>query len=266
MAASHTDYLIAFIARLKTSHHKRFEEPTIMVGFWKFLKMCLRKYFPTTSFLQLLKAPILLLRSVTMGIKNFLSHVKNHLLSLVYIPTHSSTTLNCRNTRCLCMTLNYNPLSGCMTLNCPPSVHNDKLQMDNTTHDAFSSIMNGASPDATMYGAYSSTNGTSTWNTPELDQVSSMDCFQTHDSLITPESPRTHSPSPCNSLEEGASITDVPDSADSTPRTDTQVGTTQVRTDSLTYDSLVTALSRLSLAPDPYQDHQWSLLDPIDGW
>jgi len=175
-----------------------------------------------------------------MGIKNFLSHVKNCLLSLVYVPTCSSMTLNCRNTQHPCTTLNYNPLSSCMTLNCPPSVHNDKLQTDDTTHDAFSGIMNGASPDATMYGAYSSMNSTSTRNTPELDQASSTDSFQTHDSLVTPESPRTHSPSPCDSLEEGASITDV------------LVGTTQVRTDSLTYDSLVTALSRLSLAPDPY--------------
>jgi len=44
----------------------------------------------------------------------------------------------------------------------PTSMHDDKLQMDDTTHDAFSSITNGASPNDTMYRAFSSMNGTST--------------------------------------------------------------------------------------------------------
>jgi len=78
-------------------------------------------------------------------------------------------------------------------------------------------------------------------NCPDLDPSSSTDSTQTHDSLVTPESPH-YLPSPCESLEEGI----------------TQAGTTQDRTDLLAYDSLVTTLSRLSLAPnpDPLLDHQ----------
>src|SRR6266850_242431 len=119
-------------------------------------------------------------------------------------------------------------------------------------HDAFSSITNGASPDNAMYGASGSMNSTSTQTTPELIRSSSTDSFQTHDSLVTPESPRTYLPSPCESLEGGASTTQVNDSTE-------DVQDTQVGTDLLAYDSLVTALSQLSLEPpslDPYQDHQ----------
>ena len=90
---------------------------------------------------------------------------------------------------------------------------------------------------------------------PDLDPSSSMDSLQTHDSLVTPESPH-YSPSPTESLEEGTT-------QDSTQVGVTQVGTndfvTQIRTnDSLTYDSLITALSWLSLEPDPdpLSDHQ----------
>src|SRR6266850_4771698 len=83
---------------------------------------------------------------------------------------------------------------------------------------------------------------------PDLDPLSSIDSTQTHDSLATPESPH-HLPSPAESLEEG------------TTEGVTQVRTndlaTQVRTnDSLAYDSLVTALSWLSLEPNP---------DPLSG-
>src|SRR6267142_1045224 len=92
--------------------------------------------------------------------------------------------------------------------------------------------------DNTMYCASRQT------TCPDLDPSTSMDSLQTHDSLATPESPR-HSPSPCDSLEEG--ITQArPNDQD-----------TQVRTDSLAYDSLVTALLWLSLEPelDPLSDH-----------
>jgi len=55
-------------------------------------------------------------------------------------------------------------------------------------------------------------------------------------------------PSPIGSLEEGSTN----DSAKMAQVTqDTQVRVTQVGTDSLAYDSLVTALLRLSLEPDP---------------
>jgi len=189
-----------------------------------------------------------LLQSIT-GIKDFLSHVKNRLSSIVHmhdiklpiVRTCSNTTLNCRK-----------QTSGCMMLNCPPSVHDDKLQTDGTTHGTCSSTRNGASPDDAMYGAIGSMNGTSTQTTPELIRSPSTDSFQTHDSLATPESPRTHLPSPWESLEEGTE-----DAVTQVRTNDTE---TQVRTDdSLAYDSLVTALSRLSLEPPhpgSLSDHQ----------
>jgi len=86
-------------------------------------------------------------------------------------------------------------------------------------------------------------------NCPDLDLSSSMDSLQTHDSLVTPESPR-YSPSPHDSLEEGtkhtAHVTQVSNRQD----------ITQVGTDSLAYDSLITTLSWLSLEPglDPLSD------------
>src|SRR6266850_4952163 len=82
---------------------------------------------------------------------------------------------------------------------------------------------------------------------PDLDPSSSTDSLQTHDSLVTPESP-PHLPSPIGSLEEGSTN----DSAEMAQVTeDIQVGTTQVGTDLLAYDSLVTTLLRLSLKPRP---------------
>jgi len=86
-----------------------------------------------------------------------------------------------------------------------------------------------------------------------------MDSTQTHDSLVTPESP--HLPSPAESLEEGTTegVTQV-NADDSVTQDATHVAeVTQVRTDdSLAYDSLVTTLSQLSLKsdPDPLSDHQ----------
>src|SRR6266850_2312299 len=173
------------------------------------------------------------LRSVTTGIKNFLSCVKTNISSL--LSSHSSCSLSQepklqRHNLRYEAKLHKGSSSGCMTLNCPPhcsvlpehSSHahgpRDCLRTDDTTYCA--------SPGM-----------------PDLDPSSSTDSTQTHDSLATPESPPYLS-SPAESLEEGMEEAPV----------------TQVRiNDSLTYDSLVTALSRLSLeppAPDPYQDHQ----------
>src|SRR6266850_8060236 len=106
-------------------------------------------------------------------------------------------------------------------------------------------------------------------NCPDLDPSSSTDSLQTHDSLVTPESPH-YLPSPIESLKEGTTqgqgVTQVRanDSAIQDVTYITEV--TQVRTDdSLAYDSLITALSWLSLEPDPdpLSDHQRSLLDLI---
>jgi len=171
----------------------------------------------------------------------------------VHVVKLQTTTEHTQVSTSGCMMLNCPP-SGCMTLNCPQSMHDAKLQTDDTTHDAFSSITNSASPDDTMYGAFGSTKGTSTRTTPELDRSSSTDSFQTHDSLVTPESPRTYLPSPCESLEEGTMEPIQANDQDTSPNA---LGTvTQVGTDLLAYDSLVTTLSQLSLeppAPDPYQ-------------
>src|SRR6267142_614141 len=100
-------------------------------------------------------------------------------------------SLNCQDTTVHVIKLQTATDTGSM------SVHNDKLQMDDTTHVAFRGSTNGASPDDTMYGAFGSTNGTSIL---ELDPLSSMDSTQTHHSPITPKSPRTYLPSPCDSI------------------------------------------------------------------
>src|SRR6266850_7063437 len=178
---------------------------------------------------------------VTTPIKNFLSHAKTSLLS--FLSSHSvCMSINCQDTTVHVVKLQppETPVStsGCMTLNCP-SLHSalpvnpsraygprDSLneRMDSTTHSA--SLQNPC---------------------PDLDPLSSMDSLQTHDSLVTPESP-PYLPSPIGSLEEGSTN----DSASVAHITqDTQVRSTQIGTDSLAYDSLVTALSRLSLEPDP---------------
>ena len=197
---------------------------------------------------------------VTTPIKNFLSHAKTSLLS--FLSSHSvCMSINCQDTTVHVVKLQppETPVStsGCMTLNCP-SLHSalpvnpsraygprDSLneRMDSTTHSA--SLQNPC---------------------PDLDPLSSMDSLQTHDSLVTPESP-PYLPSPIGSLEEGSTN----DSADMAPDTQVQAldpatpdathvtEVTQVRTDDLlAYDSLVTALSRLSLEPnlDPLLDHQ----------
>jgi len=131
-----------------------------------------------------------------------------------------------------------------MTINCPPCC------------TAQSCVLSHDGPcDSPTVQMDSTTNSASHQTTcPDLDPSSSTDSTQTHDSLVTPESPH-YSPSPCESLEEGI----------------TQVRTTQDRTDSLAYDSLITTLSRLSLKPepDPLSDHHYDPfplhpdLDPI---
>ena len=186
---------------------------------------------------------VLLLRTVTMPIKNFLSHAKTSLLS--FLSSHSPCSqcrmsLNCQDTTMHIVKLQPPvSLSGCMMINCPlcctaqsciqshdgpcdcPTVRTDSISIQNPC--------------------------------PDLDPSSSTDSLQTHDSLATPESP-PHLPSPIGSLEEGSTN----DSASMAQVTqDTQVRSTQVGMDSLAYDSLVTALSRLSLEPklDPLSDH-----------
>src|SRR6266850_2826174 len=184
-----------------------------------------------------------------MGIKNFSSHVKSRLTSW-------HMTLNCTNPMTVHVVKLHNGTqvrtSGCMMLNCPPSMHDAKLQTDDITHGAFSGTTNDASTADAMYRTFGPTNGTSIQTTPKLIRSSSTDSFQTHDSLVTPESPQTYLPSPRDSLVEGASTTQVNDSTE-------DVQDTQVGMDLLIYDSLITALSQLSLkppSPDPYQDHQ----------
>ena len=87
-------------------------------------------------------------------------------------------------------------------------------------------------------------NSASIQNCPDLDPSSSMDSIQTQDSLVTPESSQ-YSPSPYDSLEEGTeSTTQEPDTSLATLEGHTQVGT-----DSLAYDSLITTLLWLSLEP-----------------
>jgi len=81
---------------------------------------------------------------------------------------------------------------------------------------------------------------------PDLDPSSFMDSLQTHDSLITPESPQSpYAPSPSDSLDEG--IMQVRQTQDITQ---VNPSLTQVHpSDSLAYNSLITALLRLSLEP-----------------
>jgi|SRR6266850_2682375 len=205
---------------------------------------------------------VLLLRTVTMPIKNFLSHAKTSLSS--FLSSHSPCSqcrmsLNCQDTTMHIVKLQPPvSLSGCMMINCPlcctaqsciqshdgpcdcPTVRTDSISIQNPC--------------------------------PDLDPLSSTDSLQTHDSLVTPESP--YLPSPAESLEEGTTEGDTqvqapdPATADVTHVTEvTPVRThdTQVRTnDSLAYDSLVTTLSRLSLEPqpEPLSDPHQIISDP----
>ena|SRR6266850_2643125 len=144
-----------------------------------------------------------MLRSVITQIKNILSHVKNCLSSLIS-PCSSGMSLNCLKDNALvcsaCMSLNCQGLSRCMTINCPPHCLM-KQYHSSRAHGPCDCLT--IRMDDMMYSA-------SIQNCSDLDLSSSMDSLQTHDSLITPESPRTYSPSPCDSLEEGrAPVTQV---------------------------------------------------------
>src|SRR6267142_287898 len=190
-----------------------------------------------------------LLRTVTTPIKNFLSRAKTSLSSFLPSLPSCRMSLNCHGILRLHesklssalpsrTSLNCHDTSGCMTLNCPP------------LHSALSVNPSRAygPRDCLTIRTDSTTSCASIQNPcPDLDPSSSTDSLQTHDSLITPES-LPHLPSPIGSLEEG-SMNNSASMAQVTQ--DTQVGSTQVGTDSLAYDSLVTALSRLSLEPRP---------------
>src|SRR6266850_1719251 len=189
-----------------------------------------------------------MLRTVTTPIKNFLSRAKTSLSS--FLSSHSPNSV-CMSLNCLVMlpcrtSLNCHEPSGCMTINCPLHC------------TAQSCVQSHDGPcDCPTVRMDSMTNHASLQNPcPDLDPSSSTDSLQTHDSLVTPESP-PHLPSPIGSLEEG-STNDSASMAQGTQ--DTQVRSTQVGTDSLTYDSLVTALSWLS--PEPLSDPHQIISDP----
>src|SRR6267142_6561472 len=158
-------------------------------------------------------------------------------------------SINCQDTSGT--RINCQDPSGCTTLNCPPHC------------TAQGCVLSHDGPcDSPTEQTDSMTYSASLQNPcPDLDPSSSMDSLQTHDSLVTPESP-PHLPSPIGSLEEG-STNDSASMAQGTQDTQvrsTQVGSTQVGTDSLTYDSLVTALSWLS--PEPLSDPHQIISDP----
>src|SRR6267142_1635512 len=171
-----------------------------------------------------------------------LSRVKNQLSSL--LSSHSvCMSLNCQDTTVHIVKLQP-PVSssGCMMINCPPHC---TVQSCIQSHDG--------PCDCPTVRTDSTTNRASLQNPcPDLDPLSSTDSLQTHDSLVTPESP-PHLPSPIGSLEEGRTN----DSAE-------MAQDTQVRMGSLAYDSLVTTLSRLSLEPrpDPLSDPHRIISDP----
>src|SRR6267142_1237933 len=173
---------------------------------------------------------------VTTPIKNFLSRAKTSLSS--FLSSHSAcmslnclacsqcrTSLNCQDTTVHIVKLRppVSP-SGCMTINCPPHCTAQSCVQSHDGPCDCPTVRTDGMASASIQNPC-----------PDLDPSSSMDSLQTHDSLVTPESP--HLPSPVESLEEG-----------------TTQEVTQVRTN----DSLITALLRLSLEPDldPLSDHQ----------
>ena len=186
---------------------------------------------------------------VTTLIKNFLSRAKTSLLSFLssHSPYSICMSLNCQDTTVHVVKLQppVSP-SGCMTINCPLRC------------TAQSCIQSHDGPcDCPTIRTDSTASASIQKPCPDLDPSSSMDSLQTHDSLVTPESP-PYLPSPIGSLEEG-SMNNSAKMAQDTQVRSTQVGTDiQVGTDLLAYDSLITALSQLSLEPnpDPLLDHQ----------
>src|SRR6266850_8437293 len=196
---------------------------------------------------------------VTTPIKNFLSRAKTSLSSFLssHSPcSHCRMSLNCQDTTVHVVKLQP-PVSssGCMTINCPPHCTAQSCVQSYDRPCDCPTIRTDSTASASLQNPC-----------PDLDPSSSMDSLQTHDSLVTPESP--YLPSPAESLEEGTTEGDTqvqapdPATADATHVAEvTQVRTndTQVRTnDLLAYDSLVTALSWLSPEPDPdpLSDHQ----------
>jgi len=130
------------------------------------------------------------LRTVTMPIKNFLLCAKTSLLS--FLSSHSPNSA-CMSLNCLAMlpcrtSLNCQDTSGCMTINCPPLHSTISVNPSRAygPHDCLTT----RTDDASLQNPC-----------PDLDPSSSTDSLQTHDSLVTPESP--HLPSPVESLEEG---------------------------------------------------------------
>src|SRR6267142_382319 len=185
---------------------------------------------------------------VTTPIKNFLSRAKTSLSSFLSSHSLNSTcmSLNCLEVLPRHTSLNCHDTSGCMTINCPLRC------------TAQSCIQSHDGPcDCPTIRTDSTASASIQKPCPDLDPSSSMDSLQTHDSLVTPESP-PYLPSPIGSLEEG-SMNNSAKMAQDTQVRSTQVGTDiQVGTDLLAYDSLITALSQLSLEPnpDPLLDHQ----------
>src|SRR6266850_2119191 len=198
-------------------------------------------YYDEILVLLMMGNGVTMLRTVTTPIKNFLSCAKTSLSS--FLSSNSACmSLNCLVMLPCCTSLNCHDTSSCMMLNCPP------------LHSAISVNPSHAyGPcDCLTIRTDSTTNRASIQNPcPNLDPSSSTDSLQTHDSLVTPESP-PHLPSPIGSLEEGSTNDSAKMAQDTQARTEvTQVGTTQVGTDSLAYDSLITALLWLSLEPNP---------------
>src|SRR6267142_5107990 len=136
-----------------------------------------------------------MLQSITTPIKNFLITVKNHLSSLISIHSHSSNdwhVVKLHQTSYIQQEakLHEHP-SSCMTINCPLYCLTTQYHSSHGgPHDSL--IQN----DDTTYCA--------SFSCPDLDPSSFMDSLQTHDSLITPESPQSpYAPSPSDSLASG---------------------------------------------------------------
>jgi len=115
----------------------------------------------------------IVLRSVTTPIKNFSSHVKNQLSS--FLSSHSP----CHTTVHIIKLQPPVSSSGCMTINCPLhcTAQSCILSHDGPCDSPTEQM------DSAMY--HSSLQNPC----PDLDPSSSTDSTQTHDSLITPESP-----------------------------------------------------------------------------
>src|SRR6266850_810142 len=191
-----------------------------------------------------------LLRTVTTPIKNFLSHAKTSLSSFLFShsPNSACMSINCLEVLPCRTSLNCHDTSGCMTINCPPhrSVLPEHSSRAYGPRDCLTKRMDSTTSCASLQNPC-----------PNLDPSSSTDSLQTHDSLVTPESP--YSPSPVESLEEGTTegVTQVQTHDPDATHVAEVTEDIQVRTN----DSLVTTLSWLSLEPDP-DPLSWLSLEP----